>query len=70
VAFVLRRVAITERHVEDIPTPVVPSISISRSISLRGLRDSMLGRGAAIDEVVPSVGSGRGNEVSRDGRDA
>ena len=30
----------------------------------------MLGRGAAIDEVVPSVGSGRGNEVSRDGRDA
>jgi hypothetical protein len=39
-------------------------------VSQRGLRDSMLGRGAAIDEVVPSVGSGRGNEVSRDGRDA
>ena len=30
----------------------------------------MLGRGAAIDEVVSGVGWGRGNEVSRDGRDA
>jgi hypothetical protein len=29
----------------------------------------MLGRRAAIDEVVPSVGWGRGNEASRDGRD-